>query len=241
MLLRVLTYNIHKCIGGLDGRYRPERIREVIAHYDPDLCFLQEVDDGAKRSLGHRQVDVLGDLLGLRHRAFEANVAVRGGGQYGNAILSRFPLGRVTNLDLTLPPKKRRSALHARCRMRLGPTTRTVHVFNVHLGLSGIERRHQLMRFFASPEMTRLHPRTPVIVAGDLNDVWGTLGPKVMEPAGFQPVRRLRTFPAYAPMRAIDGIHVRGSIEMLDVRSARLEIAREASDHLPLIAELRLH
>ena len=50
MLLRVLTYNIHKCIGALDGRYRPERIAEVVRHHDPDIVFLQEVDQGARRS-----------------------------------------------------------------------------------------------------------------------------------------------------------------------------------------------
>lgn len=240
MLLRAVTYNIHKGIGALDGRYRPERISEVVAHYDPDVVFLQEVDHGARRSRRERQIDVLGDMLSLRHRAYAPNVTVLGGGQYGNGILSRYPLTDVRNIDLTLPPKKRRSALHARCRVRLGRHVRTVHLFTLHLGLSGLERRLQLAAFLASPEITRLHARTPVVVAGDLNDVWGTLGPKVFAPAGFRSARPLRSFPAYAPMRALDGIHVRGSIDLLDARTSRLDLARSASDHLPVIAELIL-
>ena len=240
MLLRVLTYNIHKCIGALDGRYRPERIAEVVRHHDPDIVFLQEVDQGARRSRRDKQIDVLGDLLGLRHRAFIPNVKVIGGGEYGNGLLSRFPLADVRNLDLTLPPKKRRSAIHARCRLRLGRHARTVHLFGMHLGLSGIERRLQLRMFLESAELRRLHARTPVIVAGDLNDVWGTLGPKVFTPAGFRGAQRLRSFPAYAPLRALDGIHVRGAIDLIDVRTSRLAVAREASDHLPVIAEMLL-
>ena len=240
VLVRVLTYNIHKCIGGLDGKYRPERVAEVIAHYDPDVAFLQEVDHGVKRSGHHDQADVLAKLLKYRHHAHVPNVKVPGGGWYGNAILSKFPLQGVSAIDLTLPPKKVRSALHASCRMRLGHRTRTVHLLCMHLGLSGIERNHQLKVLMASPAFQHIHERAPVIFAGDFNDVWGTLGSRILAPAGFRTLRLPRTFPAYAPLRPIDAIHVRGSIEMLETRASRLELARQASDHLPLIAELRV-
>src|SRR5436190_587635 len=138
MLLRALTWNIHKCIGGLDHAYRPERIAHVIAHYEPDLVFLQEVDHGVKRSRHDHQAEPLAKLLGYRHHAHVPNVKVPGGGNYGNAILSKFPLLDVEPIDLTLPPKKRRSALHARCRMKLGRHLRTVHFLVMHLGLSGL-------------------------------------------------------------------------------------------------------
>ena len=66
MRFRLLTYNIHKGIGGIDRRYRPERVVEAIAHCQPDIVLLQEVDDGVPRSSHHRQVDLLGDALGCR-------------------------------------------------------------------------------------------------------------------------------------------------------------------------------
>ena len=131
MILRILTYNIHKCIGGTDRRYDPDRVRETIAHYHPDLVLMQEVDHGARRSNGDRQVDLLGDMLDLRHRIWFPNVRLRKGGEYGNAILSRFPLTETANIDLTVAPKKRRSVLHARCRIRLGKGgSRTMHIYN---------------------------------------------------------------------------------------------------------------
>ena len=89
MRLRVLSYNIHKCIGGVDRRYEPERIAGVISAQEPDVLLLQEVDAGVPRSNGDRQVDILGELVGMRYRTWFPNVDVRGGGQYGNAILSR--------------------------------------------------------------------------------------------------------------------------------------------------------
>lgn len=242
MKLRILTYNIHKCIGGVDRRYDPARIRDTIAHYDPDVALLQEVDQFVKRSNHDRQVDMLGEMLGYRHRTYFPNVKIRSGGEYGNAILSRFPLSDTRNIDLTVGNRKRRSVLHAQYRVRSanGRRSRTVHVFNMHLGLSGKERKIQLQKFLDSHPFSGFHERTPIIVAGDLNDVWGSLG-KLLRPAGFRGMKTpLRTFPSYAPMRALDSVYVRGDAELEKVQRARLALAKRASDHLPLIADINL-
>ena len=78
-------------------------------------------------------------------------------------------------------------------------------------------------------------------MAGDFNDVWGTLGRKLLAPAGFRgPARPIRTFPAYAPVRALDSFYVRGRVKLQRLHSSRLDLARRASDHLPVIAELEL-
>jgi len=241
--LRLLTYNIHKGIGGLDRRYRPERVATVLAHYAPDVVLLQEVDDDCRRSRGDRQSDLFGEALGMPHRAFFPNVKVRGGGSYGNAVLSRFPIAAARNIDLTFPAHKRRSALHAALSVSAahGGRPRTVHVFNLHLGLAGYERTWQLERFFADHPFARLAQRAPVIVGGDFNDVWGRLGRAFFEPTGFAvPTRPARTFPAWAPVRALDAVYVRGNIRVHHLFRSHLREARFASDHLPLYAELEL-
>jgi endonuclease/exonuclease/phosphatase family metal-dependent hydrolase len=241
--IRLLTYNIHKCIGGLDRRYRPERIQAAIRHYDPDIVLLQEVDEGARRSNRDRQVDILAGLLGLKHRTWFPNVMVRGGGAYGNAILSRYSTQEVRNIDLTIEGRKRRSVLHACFRIPLPGRgrARTLHVFNLHLGLSGRERGRQLMRFLDSHPFVGLHHQTPIIVGGDFNDVWGTLGKKYLEPVGFRgQARPARTFPAYAPVRALDAVFVRGNVRIGHIYRSHLRLAKQASDHLPLFAELEI-
>src|SRR5579863_8460760 len=115
--LRIVTYNVHKCIGGLDRRYDPARVVATLAHHQPDIVLLQEVDAFAARSNHDRQVDVLGEKLGFSHRVYFGNVKVRGGGENGNAVLSWFPILDARNMDLTIPPKKRRGVVHAKLRV----------------------------------------------------------------------------------------------------------------------------
>ncbi len=240
MRVRVMTWNIHKGIGGVDRRYRPERIIAVVGHYRPDILLLQEVDEGAPRSRHHRQVDHLGDAIGLRHRAYAPNVRMRNG-VYGNATLSRWPIVAHSNIDLTLPPKKRRGALYTRIRVRTARRSRTLVVYNLHLGLAGFERSIQIRRFLAAQPFAHLHPSTPLLVGGDFNDLWGTLGKRFLRPAGFARAGALvHTYPAFLPVRPLDGLHVRGEVVVENAFCGRMELAREASDHLPLLAELDL-
>ncbi len=244
LTLRILCWNVHKCVGGLDRRYDPARTAAVIATAEPDVVLMQEVAQNGRWYRGERQVDVLGEALGMPHRSYFVNV--RFGprrGEYGNAILSHAPIASSTNLDLTLPTKKARSVLHAELRLHDDAgRTRTLHVFNLHLGLSEAERREQLRRFLQSHELRSIHADTPVVVAGDFNDVYGSLGKKLLAPVGFRgPSRPLRTFPAWAPVRALDSLWVRGDIEVLTLERLRCRGTRTASDHVPLLAELRLH
>ena len=241
MRLRTLSYNIHKCIGGVDRRYDPDRIVEVIQNLDVDVAMLQEVDGGVARSNGDRQVDLLGEQLGMRYRTWYPNVDVRGGGHYGNAVMSRYPIIESTNIDLTIRFKKRRSVLHSVLRIRHDDTDRTVHVYNMHLGLARYERRRQIQTFLDSHPFSNLHHETPVVVGGDLNDVYGGLG-ELLVPAGFRGTdQRPRTFPAWGPMRALDAIFVRGALDYMNLSRCDSALARRASDHRPLVAEVRLH
>jgi endonuclease/exonuclease/phosphatase family metal-dependent hydrolase len=241
MRLRVLSYNIHKCIGGVDRRYEPGRIADVIRQQEADVLLLQEVDAGVRRSNGDHQSDVLAELCGFRYHAWFPNVDVRGGGHYGNAVLSRYPIIESSNIDLSIRFKKKRSVLHSVIRVRHDDVDRTIHVFNMHLGLARFERRIQLRMFLDSHPFSHLHHDTPVVVGGDLNDVYGRLG-ELLRPAGFRGVdRRPLTFPAWGPVRPLDAIFVRGNVDFVKLVRCESELARRASDHRPLIAEVRLH
>jgi endonuclease/exonuclease/phosphatase family metal-dependent hydrolase len=241
MRFHLITYNIHKGIGGVDRRYRPERIIETLRHCRPDIVLLQEVDDGVPRSRHHRQIDLFGDALELPHRAYQANVRLRTG-SYGNAILSRFPLSDVEHIELTIPLKKRRRALVGRCHIagRDG-RTRSLVVVNSHLGLAGFERNIQIRRILESSLIRHMHHQTAVIVAGDMNDVWHGQGRRLFVPAGFQPATgAIRTFPAVMPLRALDRIYFRGRMRLHGAHASHTAVARRASDHLPLVAEFEL-
>lgn len=240
MHFRLITYNIHKGIGGIDRRYRLDRIVETLEHYAPDIVLLQEVDEGARRSRRDRQVDLLADALDLRHRAYQPNVKLRQG-HYGNALLSRFPLRDVHNLELTVPLKKRRQALAAHCLLKLGNRTRTLLVYNMHLGLAGFERRIQIRRFLSSKTLTRTHHDTAIVVAGDFNDGRGALGKRLLVPSGFILASgRAKTFPALRPWRPLDHVFYRGTLRLHRCFPGRLKVAKMASDHLPLVADFQI-
>lgn len=237
MRFRVVTYNIHKGIGGVDRRYRLQRVIETLEHCQADIVCLQEVDEGVPRSRCDAQALLLGAALELPHVAFQRNVKLKQG-HYGNAILSRFPLSDITHVDLTVPLKKRRRALLAHCRVQLEGHRRTVLVASLHLGLAGYERQTQLRRLLKQPLIAHATTRSSVVIGGDYNDVWGTLGKRVMLPAGYLSVSRTtRTFPAVMPMRSLDRIFYRGPLQMHHAFAGHTQIARQASDHLPLVAD----
>lgn len=235
--VRIVTYNIHKGIGGVDRRYRLDRVAEALSHCQPDIALLQEVDDGVPRSRHERQVELLADATGLTHVAYQQNVSLTLG-HYGNAVLSRFPLTSAEDLDLSVPMKKRRRAQLVRFRVPVGRHTRSLLVVNVHLGLSSIERQFQLRRLLQRHPLAQASRKLPVAIGGDYNDVYGNLGRRIMFPQGFASVgQRIRTFPAVMPVRPLDRIFYRGAWELHHAFACHNAVARQASDHLPLVAE----
>ncbi len=248
MRLRLLTYNIHRAIG-LDRRFRPDRIARLLIEHDADLALLQEVDEGAPRS---REVDLARDLAewsGYDHRAVGHNVTLRKG-RYGNATLSRHPIVRERNIDLTVGGRKRRGCQHTEIevRSRAGRVHR-LEVFNLHLGLSARERRAQMELLVASAEFAGVPDDVPCIVAGDFNDWRSRLRPAFTERLSFRCAtdrhsgtkRAIATFPAIFPRAGLDRIYYRGPITLLKAARCRARMSLIASDHIPVIADFELH
>src|SRR5882724_11057628 len=240
MHFRVVSWNIHKGIGGVDRRYRLDRVVELLQGLSPDVALLQEVSEDMGRCHFHDQPAALAEALGMPHLAFGPEHRFRMGG-YGNAILSRWPLTDVSRVDLTIGTRKKRGAISARAHVHTPHHTRSLVLVNMHLGLAGSERGQQLERFLASHPFAHLQRRTPIVLAGDLNDVWGSLGPRYLLPAGFGRAGSLiNTFPAALPMRPLDGVFVRGDLQARHTSVPRSKLAKQASDHLPLVADLDL-
>jgi len=245
MKIRILSWNIHKGVGGVDRRYVLSRILDLISEAQPDLVLLQEVAQdwpGAKRE---NQVELIREGLGLPHFAFHPEHRFNVGG-YGNAIYSRFPLRDIHHLDLTIDWRKKRGALAGRAIVHFDDEDGVSHqksilLSNLHLGLAESERSAQLERFFLSSPFAHSHKETPWIVAGDLNDLYGGLGPKHLTPRGFSRAGAIvSTFPAFAPIRPLDGIFLRGSVQAISGGVAKGPSYTRASDHLPLIANFQL-
>jgi endonuclease/exonuclease/phosphatase family metal-dependent hydrolase len=243
--LRLLTYNIHRAIG-VDRRFRPERIIEILHHHNADLVLLQEVDEGAPRS---RELDLAKELAlesGYPHFAVGHNVSLKKG-RYGNATLSRFPIQRERNIDLSVAESWiRRGCQHTT--VLVGEGKAPLEVFNLHLGLSARERQKQIALLARSSEFSGVDGRTPMLVGGDFNDWRSLLWPVFTNGLGFQSAtdsrtgrrRALATYPAFSPQGPLDRIYFRGALRLAGIHRCRLQVARVASDHLPVMAEFDL-
>lgn len=236
--MRLLTWNIHKGIGGTDRTYRIERTLAVIEQADPDIVLLQEVDSGVPRSHHHDQPEAMLERLAYATGLFQRNVDVKGGG-YGNMILARWAIPWHANVDLRWQWKKPRAAQVARVATPAGDLL----VVNQHLGLAEFERQWQIARLLQDGGLGA-HASLPTIVAGDMNDWRNQLASRQFLPAGFdhvtEPPSQFRSFPAAMPMGSLDKAFVRGAIEVQQAQVLRTPLTREASDHLPLIIDFTL-
>ena len=248
MRVRLVSYNIHRAIG-VDRQFRPERIVAILSYLAADVVLLQEVDEGAPRS---RELDLARELargIGYSHVAVGHNVALRKG-RYGNATLSRFPILRERNIDLTVGFRKRRGCQHTRL-IAKSPAGRRhrLEVFNLHLGLSATEREEQVRALAHSREFAALPEGVACVVGGDFNDWRSLIQPVFETELGFRSAnggdsgaeRRLKTYPSFFPQGALDRIYFRGPFRLMAARPCRLGLCRVASDHLPLVADLELH
>jgi endonuclease/exonuclease/phosphatase family metal-dependent hydrolase len=246
LIVKLLTYNIHRAIG-VDRRFRPERIVEILHHHNADIVLLQEVDEGAPRS---RELDLAKELAegsGYPHFAVGHNVSLKKG-RYGNATLSRFPILRERNIDLSVAESWiRRGCQHTSVLVGEVP----LEVFNLHLGLSARERQKQVELLARSSEFSGVEGRSPMLVGGDFNDWRSLLWPVFTDGLGFQSAtdsrtprtgrrRSLATYPSFSPQGALDRIYFRGALQLAGVHRCRLQVAKVASDHLPVMAEFDL-
>jgi endonuclease/exonuclease/phosphatase family metal-dependent hydrolase len=237
--MRILSYNIHKGIGGRDRRYDLNRIIRVIEHENPDLVCLQEVTRHARRTRGDDQTKLLCESFDYVDHLFQMNVHYRVGGGYGNLILSRWPFVRQHQISLRLGWRKPRG-----CQLVVVDTPEgQLHLSNWHLGLSERERIWQVEHLLKHP-LFRESAELPTLVVGDSNDWRNRLGAGPFHNHGFAnltgPPSKFLSFPAMLPRLSLDkafhrGLFVRGC------RVVRSQLTHRASDHLPLVIDLHLH
>lgn len=224
--IRVLTWNIHACVGA-DRRYDPPRILALIQKHDPDIVALQEMDTRGKR-LESPLIDIFKQALG-EHSA-EARTIVAPDGHYGHAIISRFPLRDIRLHDLTISSREDRYAIETNVLHEKG----IFHLVSTHLGLNMFERRRQA-RLLA--ELACRESELSVML-GDFND-WFQDGVIRRRLAAIMPDRsKHKTFPARYPLFSLDRIYCRPAGRLL--ASWTDEEARHASDHLPVIADISI-
>ena len=233
--VRVATYNVHRC-RGMDARTRPQRIAAVLASLDADVIALQEVVGASQRRPG--QAAELGALLGMGW--VMAPTRHLRGALFGNVVLTRMPVRQHVQHDLSW------KTCEPRCSQRVAVdlgAAGTLQVYNAHLGTALLERRYQAPRLAAWIDDKRVP--APKIVLGDFNEwsrrlVADVLAERLNSIDLFPYLKRRRTYPGFFPLLHLDHIYFAGEIEIRHVALPRSRLALMASDHLPLVADVRI-
>jgi endonuclease/exonuclease/phosphatase family metal-dependent hydrolase len=241
--LRLMTYNVHGC-GGMDGRVSPRRVARVIRGQMPDIVALQEMDLGRRRSRAEDQASIIARELGMQ--AVFCPTVTRGEEHYGHALLSRHPIEVVKRMRLPHDPtswwQEPRSAMWARVQI----CGRIVNIITTHLGLGPRERVLQVKALLGDEWIGSIPADEPVILCGDFNALPGS-APYRFTASKLRDVqstvgghRPLATFSSTQPLVRLDHIFTTPHFERQRVMVVRNDLTRVASDHLPLVVDLRI-
>jgi endonuclease/exonuclease/phosphatase family metal-dependent hydrolase len=226
-LLRVATWNIHDALGR-DGKRDVARVARVIASLGAPVVGLQEVScapDGAC------DVAALASATGFGWRA----IPTRGAAdlKHGNALLTSLPVTSVQSHDLSIEGREPRAALQADVVWQ----NRRLRVVVTHLGLRAGERRLQVAQLL---DAVRDEGADVTVLLGDINEwfMWGR--PLRWLHGRFGVHAAPRTFPSRLPLLALDRVWAHPRNTMSSIGAFSSGEARMASDHLPVVATLRL-
>ncbi|HZP67949.1 MAG TPA: endonuclease/exonuclease/phosphatase family protein [Rudaea sp.] len=226
--IRIASYNTHGGVG-IDRRFVPRRIARVLGEIGADVVALQELESSAT---GFDMLEYLRNETGFH--AIAGPTLVHARGDFGNGLLTRFPVLASASVDLNVAGREPRGAIDA----RLDCSGTTLRVIATHLGLNRRERSDQIARLLTR---ARAEPDLPTVLLGDLNEWFlsrRTLG-ALHDYLGESPARA--TFPSPLPVFALDRLWMRPASALRNVHAHRSRRARVASDHLPLVADIALH
>ncbi|HMJ45533.1 MAG TPA: endonuclease/exonuclease/phosphatase family protein [Pseudolabrys sp.] len=225
-VVRVMTWNIHGALGR-NPRFDLGHVVELIRKWNPDIVALQEVDSRRAFADGVNPFEFLPGAIGVY--GIGARSLTTEDGDYGQMLISRWPMGTHEVRDISFPEREPRRAIRAEVETPFGPLV----VVATHLGLSMRERRgqaHGLIELAAGGG--------PAIVIGDFNDWFWAGSVRAVLSRSLSGRTRFRTFPARFPLLRLDRIYCRPRAAL--VASYVDRAARGISDHLPVIADLRL-
>ncbi|WP_297799739.1 endonuclease/exonuclease/phosphatase family protein [uncultured Brevundimonas sp.] len=238
---RLLTYNVHRCVG-TDRKLDVERIARVIAAERPDIVCLQEIDVGRARTDGVDQAARLAELLGMSSRFHPA--MQREDEQYGDAILTRYP--DTLRRTGSLPTVSGIRGLESRGAVwtEIDIDGVGLNVLNTHFGLVPAEQRRQAAALVGKDWLGAC--KGPTILAGDFNATsitrpYGSLTRHLRDAQrvlGLKP--SVKTFPSAYPAIRIDHLFVSSHIAVERVFTGNSPEVRTASDHVPLVMDFAI-
>jgi endonuclease/exonuclease/phosphatase family metal-dependent hydrolase len=239
--LRLMSYNVHGCLG-MDGCISTDRIARVIARHNPDIVALQELDVGRMRSKGMDQVERIARKLEMKYH-FHPTFRWKDE-QYGNAILSQYPLGLIKMAALPQLADKKRYEPRGAMWVWVEFEGTRINIITTHLSIWAQERGTQIDALLGEDWLGNKDCQGPVILCGDFNmmpsshsyrKVCNRLYDSQTILVGHRP---FRTWFGRYPLTQIDYIFVSEEFQVNAISVSRTNLDQLASDHLPLVVDL---
>ena len=239
--VRVLTYNIHACVG-MDGELAPERIARVLSQTGADVICLQELDVNRKRSGHQDQARQIAESLDMNfhfHPAWHIE-----GERFGNAILTHFPLQlvRAEGLHQQQESRSKRGAVWVQVEIEPGTC---LQVISAHLSIYPKEHLRQVEELYKD-WVQPAEALGPVVLCGDFNArpasaAYRYLAGKMLDvETSTGRARHQSTYFSPRPVTRLDHIFVNSAAQPMNCQVITSRLAQEASDHLPLMTDLSL-
>ncbi len=251
--VRVMSYNVHGCVGS-DGRLAPERIAQLIAQYDPDIVALQELEGPSlpgqaetAEAAGPAVPERLHEIVEHLQRDFLFGSALYWASDgFDSAVVARRPLrvlraGRLVFAADRKDPSAR-GALWVEIEMGGAP----VQVLNTHLGHDARQRLAHIEELLGPEWLGGPRQSGPLVICGDLNSsprgrAYRRLARRFRDAqVGLVRHRAKRTYFSRYPWVRIDHVFVNRHWEVVAAEVPRADLAVRASDHLPVVVDLRL-
>lgn len=227
--LMVMSYNIHGAVGR-DGKRDLARIATIIRNSGADLVALQEVDSRAGSHSASEQMQLLTEMTEMV--AIPGPAILQHDRSYGNVLLTRLPWVDNGALDLSFKQREPRRAIDVSIETNSG----TLRVIATHLGLGLRERRFQAKCL----EQTISNDGSPTLLMGDLNE-WLPFGGMLQAlPPGMLKQQKVATYPSRQRLLALDRVCCQPADMLRSIWVDDSPEARDASDHLPVIAQIDL-
>ncbi len=239
--LRVMTYNVHGCLG-MDGIISIERISRVITRHHPDVIALQELDVGRARSNGIDQVKEIAATLGMKY--YFHPVIANQDEHYGNAVLSRYPLTMISMKTLIKHRESKINEPRGTLRVSLEFHGKVIHLINTHLSIWPTEQRLQVIELLANEYQDSCNHQLPFILCGDFNATPGSFVYRTISKylkdsqASLIGHRPCGTWFGRYPLTQIDHVFTNSLFDVKAITVPRTSLDKTASDHLPVIVDL---
>lgn len=242
MIIKVLTYNLHKGFSALNLKYNLFDIKLALQSTGADIVFLQEVTGFIPEKLNLPVTSMPFEVLAENiwpHHSYGKN-AVYKKGNHGNAILSSYAMQTKNNLDLSLHQLEKRGLLHTEVTI----SNKKIHLYCTHLNLTHRHRLKQVKEIIKYIKTTS-NEDDPLILCGDFNDWNQKLSTYLEQELNLQEAYKslnglyAKTFPAIFPVVPLDRIYSRG-FEALSAKPLKSKHWKVLSDHIPILSTLRL-